>query len=240
MKRFKNNAVLLIPDTHAPYHHRDTFAFLKAVKKKYDLDRVFHMGDWTDSYCFTRFPKDPDMEESYTTEFKQVRAFTKEMTELFPEGMLMMGNHDVRAYERAKTAGIPKGLLIPYDEMIGLSESNWRMEWDYTFTVDANRKQWYLAHTKSSNAFVTAKMLGMSAAFGHNHTMLKIETLQVPNQRIYGVSTGCLLGDNRYAFGYNKNSMVRPNRGCVVILRGVPRLIPFDVGPGGRWNKVVA
>lgn len=239
MKRYDNNSVLIIPDTHAPYHHPDTIPFLTAVKKRYRPDRVFHAGDWTDSYCFSRFPKDPDMKDTFTTEYKAVLKFTERLVELFPEGTLLKGNHDVRAYERAKVAGIPRGLMIPYEQMIGLDKADWKLTWDYTFTVDANRSKWYISHTKSANAFATAKLLGMSVVFGHNHTMFKVESFQSINKRIYGVNVGCLIGDDRYAFGYNKQSIIRPNRGCVVILRGIPRLVPFDVGPGGRWNKVV-
>lgn len=239
-KRYDNNAVLLIPDTHAPYHHRDALDFLKAVNEKYQPDRVFHLGDWTDSYCFSRYPKNIENPDSYTLEYRQVRKFTDDMLKIFPSGICMKGNHDARLWERAKQAGVPRGLLIPYERVIGLEGTEWEMVWDYTFTVDATRKQWFLAHTKTSSALNCAKTLGMSVAFGHEHNKFAVESFQHVHQRIYGVQVGCLIGDNRYAFAYNRQSMIRPSRGCVMIIRGVPRLIPMDCGPKGRWNKLVA
>lgn len=215
-------------------------SFLKGVANKYAPDRVYQMGDWTDSYCFSRYPKDIGHEDTYTEEYRKVRKFTEELTALFPKGTALKGNHDARVWERAKVAGIPKGLLIPYERVIGLEDSNWNMVWDTTFTVDADRSPWYLAHTKAGSAMSTAKVLGRNVAFGHEHVKLNIDTFQIPERRIYAVHTGCLIGDNRYAFAYNRQSMIRPNRGCVMIVRGIPRVIPMDTGPNGRWNKLVA
>ena len=240
MKQYKNNNVLLIPDTHAPYHHKDALEFLARVNDKYNPDRVFHMGDWTDSYCFSRYPKDIEHEDTYTKEYKKVRKFTEDMLSIFPEGIAMKGNHDARLWERAKQAGVPRGLLLPYDEVIGLKGTNWQMKYDYSFTVDANRQQWFLAHTKTASAINCAKTLGMNVAFGHEHVKFVIESFQSVHKRLYGVSTGCLIGDNRHAFAYNRQSMVRPNRGCVMLIDGIPKLIPMDVTPGGKWNRVVA
>lgn len=239
MKRYNNNAVLLIPDVHAPYQHKDTLSFLSGVADKYCPDRVFQLGDWTDSYCFSRYPKDIEHEDTYSSEYRKVRKFTEGLTTLFPEGTAIKGNHDARAWERAKVAGIPKGILIPYERVIGLEDSNWSMVWDYNFTVDADRHQWYLTHTKGSNVLNTAKLLGRSVAVGHEHNKFEIQSYALPEKRIYGVTSGCLIGDNRYAFAYNKQSLIRPALGCVMILRGVPKLIPMDTGPSGRWNRVV-
>jgi len=35
-----NKRILVISDTHCPYHHPDLIPFLKAIKKKYKPDRV--------------------------------------------------------------------------------------------------------------------------------------------------------------------------------------------------------
>ena len=41
----KNSCILVISDTHIPYHHKDSIDFLKAIKRKYKPDRVIHIGD---------------------------------------------------------------------------------------------------------------------------------------------------------------------------------------------------
>lgn len=239
MKRYKNNAVLVMPDFHAPYHHPDTIPFLMAVRDAYKPDRVYQIGDWTDSYCFTRFPKDIEHEDSYTAEYRKVRKFTADLLAEFPEGVALKGNHDARLWERAKQAGIPRGLITPYETVIGLDKADWQMKYEATFTADANRQQYYLVHEKAMTPLNLAKALGCSVVYGHSHTKFEVTSAMLLDKRVYGVFTGCLIGDNRYAFGYNSRSVIRPNRGCVMILDGVPRLIPFDIGPKGKWNRVV-
>jgi len=238
MKRYKNNAVLVMPDFHAPYHHPDTIPFLCAVRDKYQPDRVYQIGDWTDSYAFTRFPKDPEA-DSYTTEYKQVKKFTKMLTDEFPRGTALKGNHDARLWERAKNAGIPRGLIMPYEKVIGLEKTEWDMKYEASFTVDATREQYYLVHEKAGTPLNLAKALSCSVVYGHNHTKAEVASVMLLDKRVYGCYTGCLIGDNRYAFGYNGRSIIRPNRGCLMIIDGVPRLIPFDVGPKGKWNRVI-
>ena len=40
-----NKRILIISDTHCPYHHPDLIPFLKSLKKKYKPDRIIHIGD---------------------------------------------------------------------------------------------------------------------------------------------------------------------------------------------------
>ena len=51
-----NKCVLVISDLHIPYHHKDSFAFLKEVKKVFKPDTLMnydycvlmlHQGIWT-------------------------------------------------------------------------------------------------------------------------------------------------------------------------------------------------
>lgn len=41
----KHKCILVIPDQHAPYHHKDTLDFLSAVAAKYRPDTVVNLGD---------------------------------------------------------------------------------------------------------------------------------------------------------------------------------------------------
>ena len=57
----KNSVILVISDTHCPYHHPDLIPFLKALKKKYRPDRVIHIGDEVDSHAISFHDSDPDL-----------------------------------------------------------------------------------------------------------------------------------------------------------------------------------
>ena len=56
-----NKSILIISDTHIPYHHKDVIAFLKGIKKKYKPDRIIHIGDEIDSHAISFHDSDPDL-----------------------------------------------------------------------------------------------------------------------------------------------------------------------------------
>lgn len=222
--------VLALSDTHFPYHHPDTFDFLERIKEKYQPDFVVHGGDITDSYAFSRYPKDPEYDECYTQEFRTVRRCIEYLHGIFPELAIVKSNHDERLWERAKIAGIPKSIVLPFLEIIGAGEYNWSLVDELIVEIADN--PWYFAHYRGSNVLTVAERAGMSVLQGHTHTKLGIRSTVTLRGRIWGVDCGCLLGDDRHAFAYNKSSIIRPNLGVVMIERGVPRVIPMNLITG--------
>ena len=58
--RAKDKRILVISDMHMPYHHPDSFAFLKAVKKSFDPTRIINIGDEVDNHGISFHDSDPD------------------------------------------------------------------------------------------------------------------------------------------------------------------------------------
>ena len=56
-----NKRVLIISDQHIPYHHKDLFIFLKALKKKYKPDKVINMGDELDKHSLSFHPSNEEL-----------------------------------------------------------------------------------------------------------------------------------------------------------------------------------
>ena len=54
-------SILIISDTHIPYHHPDLIPFLKAVKKEYKPDKIVHIGDEIDKHAMSFHDSDPDL-----------------------------------------------------------------------------------------------------------------------------------------------------------------------------------
>jgi predicted phosphodiesterase len=54
-------SILVISDTHVPYHHKDLFPFLKEVKKQLNPDKVVHIGDELDKHALSFHDNDPDL-----------------------------------------------------------------------------------------------------------------------------------------------------------------------------------
>jgi len=87
-----NKRILVISDTHCPYHHPDLIPYLKAIKKKYKPDRVIHIGDEVDSHAISFHDSDPDL-YSAGDEREQSLTIIHSMEKIFPVVDLMDSNH---------------------------------------------------------------------------------------------------------------------------------------------------
>ena len=56
-----HKSILIISDTHIPYHHKDLFPFLKAIKKLYKPTKIVHIGDEVDKHALSFHDSDPDL-----------------------------------------------------------------------------------------------------------------------------------------------------------------------------------
>ena len=54
-------SVLIISDTHIPYHVPELMDFLKLLKKKYKPEKIIHLGDEVDHAGMSFHDKDVDM-----------------------------------------------------------------------------------------------------------------------------------------------------------------------------------
>jgi len=226
MKRFENNAVLCLGDTHAPYHHKDTLDFLSDVSKYYKPDRVVHMGDVLDIYSVSSYPKSIEHKDTWTDELKKGRKFVQDLAKIFPSLDILSSNHDDRAYKASRISGVPREFLLPYMDVIGAPET-WKLKKELRITVDSDRSNWLLAHTLSGGAASAAKTLNRSVVLGHSHTKFGATAFNNGSKVLWGVDAGCLISDKGSPFRYNKTQLGRPIRGATIIVNGIPIMIPM-------------
>ena len=68
--------VLVIGDTHAPCMREDYVPFLKKIHKKYNCNKVVHIGDLVDWHSISYHPSAPslkDSEKEFAAAMKLVR-----------------------------------------------------------------------------------------------------------------------------------------------------------------------
>lgn len=235
-RRYDNDGILTIGDDHGPFQHPDTIPFLRAVKAKCEPDRIVHVGDSSDSYNFSSYPKHPE-QISTNQEVKATRRYHAQLRRLFPELLMCGSNHADRLWNRAKVAGIPKGMLIPYLEMIGCNQGGWRLERSFTLTVNKTREQVLFAHHKMADVTQAAFMNNVNTVQGHQHTKAFINHIHLASgKRLFAVQNPCLLGFDEVAFAYNREHATRPVRGCTFIHEGVPYLIFMNLRKNGKWD----
>ena len=56
-----NRCVLVISDLHIPYHHKDSFDFLREIKKQFKPDFVVNIGDLLDFHAISFHEHNPDL-----------------------------------------------------------------------------------------------------------------------------------------------------------------------------------
>lgn len=234
MKHIKRDTsrILIISDTHYPWNHQDTIAFLTAVKKKYRPTWVVHIGDEVDNHALSYHDHDPDLpgagDELFYNKVTLVPLFM-----LFPEVDVLHSNHGTLLDRKALTHGIPKAMLKTQKEILSAPKG-----WNWHFDILAKLPtgfDCYFHHSKGANVMMNAQRMGCSMVQGHHHESFNINFYSTPRGLHFGMNVGCLVDQNHAAFAYSKNNAKRFILGVGVILEGVPQLIPMVLGHNGRW-----
>lgn len=226
-----NKSILIISDTHIPYHHKDLLPFLKTIKKKYKPDRVVHIGDEVDKHAMSMHDSDPDL-PSAGDELKQSLPIIKELENLFPDMDILDSNHGSLVYRRALKHGIPKAYLRHYNEFLEVGKG-WK--WHDDLTLDTPGGPVYFCHGKVADVLKLAQSMGMSCVQGHYHSSYSIKYYGNSLGLYFGLQVGCLIDKDSLAFRYNKTQRARPIIGLGMIIDGLPKLIPMVLNKNGRW-----
>ena len=160
-----NKRILIISDTHCPYHHPDAIRFLAEIKDKYSPDRVIHIGDEVDNHAMSFHDSDPGL-ASAGDELRKARDAIWEIEALYPKVDVLESNHGSLAYRKAKVAGIPKEMLRPYSEILDTKKWKWHFEMEVKLP---NGQPCYFHHGRSANVLLASQSRGMSAVQGHYH-----------------------------------------------------------------------
>lgn len=231
-----NQSVLVISDLHIPYHHKDSFEFLIALKKKYKPDCVVNIGDELDHHAISMHDSNPDL-MSAGDELRQSREYIKELSKIFPQMTLVHSNHSSLVYRRALKYGLPKDYLKSYNEFLGVGDG-WKWVDDYTITL-SDGSRCFFTHGLSADVLKVAQQYGMNTVQGHYHTKFSIGYYSNPDALIWGMQVGCLINQKSMAFDYAKNFKSRFIVGCGMIIDGQPQLMPMVLDKDGRWNKKI-
>mgnify|MGYP003139855773 FL=1 len=229
-----NKCVLVISDLHIPYHHKDSFAFLKEVKKVFKPDTIINIGDLLDFHAISMHDHDPDL-PSPGNELSTARQYVRELESIFPDVTEVHSNHSSLVYRRAIKYGMSREFLRPYSEFLGTKK--WKWVDDLTLTCNGSRV--FFTHGKGADVLKISQTMGMSTVQGHYHTKFSIGYWANPDQLCFGMQVGCLINQKSLAFSYAKNFSTRFILGCGIIVDGIPRLLPMVLNSKGDWIGTV-
>ena len=231
-----NRRILIISDMHIPYHHRDSFSFLKAIKKEFKPDFIVNIGDLLDFHAINMHTHDPDL-YSAGHELKVSKEYIKELESIFPKTIEVESNHSSLVYRRALKFGMSKEFLKDYGDFLGTKK--WEWVDDLTLTM-SNGQRCFFTHGRSADISKVSQAMGMNAVQGHYHTKFLISWWANPDNLFFAMNVGRMINQKSLAFAYAKNFRTRFILGCGIILNGYPRLLPMQLNNKGRWiGKIV-
>lgn len=227
--------VLIISDMQIPYHHPDSFDFLKAVKKKYKPNHIVNIGDTVDNYCLSAWVKSPEA-ESANDEIKRMLDGVGKLGQMFPKMDVLLGNHCKRIERAAVRAGIPIHFIKDYGDWMD-APKGWKFH-SFEFELDGI----IYSHGDEQGAggqnasLKRALHYGKSSIAGHLHSTANINYFANREKLIFGMQVGCLIDRKQVAFAYCKNSLKKPVLSVGVVVNGTPILVPMHLNDQGRWT----
>lgn len=227
----KKQTILVISDFHSPFNHPDAVAFLKACKKKYKPTDVICIGDETDFSAMSFHDSNPDL-PSAGDELEQAIVELKKLYKLFPKCTVVESNHGSMVLRKALSNGFPKAVLKSYNEILEAPKT-WK--WVDDVILNTQLGPVYFCHGKSGTPGRLASQYGMSCVQGHFHEKAQITYISTPEKLMFDCHTGCLADDNSLALQYNKINPKRPIVSIIVIVNGIPQIVPMVLKKNGEW-----
>lgn len=229
----KYKRILVIPDLHIPYHHKQSLEFLDAVNELYKPDKVVCLGDEVDWHTISFHDNDPDLPFSPSKELETSIDYLKDFYLVFPRVDVIESNHGSLYYRKGKHHGLPRKLFRSYREVME-APKNWK--WYFDLVLNTPLDKVYFHHGHKKNVLANSKDRAMNYVQGHHHSTMDIQYWGNSDRIFWGMTAGCLIDDKEYAFNYNKSSIPRPMLGCAMINDGVPELIPMILNKKKRWS----
>ncbi len=174
MKTEKLKRVLILPDSHTPYH--DKRALEKLIMGKVipggEWDTLVVLGDWFDNYILSTFTKDPRRLEGLLKELKPGFGLLDELKGAgFKRRIFIEGNHEKR---------LPKMVSDKAPEFYEILMEWWERHfegWEYVpYMEDIQVGKMNFTHDVGFSGALSARQsmhaYQDNAVIGHNHNMV--------------------------------------------------------------------
>lgn len=190
----KLEKLLILPDTHCPFHDKRAWSLVMEIGKKFKPELLIHMGDLADCYALSSHSKDPTRMASWRKEREACRELRAEMDALGAgRKVFIEGNHSdrLRRYLAEKAPELAGSLDI--DAELGLSEAGWEV---VSYKDHIRIGKVYFTHDvglggkHSTSRAVEA--FGHSICIGHHHQMQMVVQGDALGQHQVGLQLGWL------------------------------------------------
>lgn len=217
IKSKKAKPILVCGDHHAPYVHRWSIQFLKQVREDYECQEVIIMdGDFFDFHAMSRFTTEPDS-PSPDAEYEAALEYASRFTKEFPEGVLVLGNHDLIPQRQLKELHLSEKILKSPNDLYGLPKG-WKIERLAHVLMDGKVLVEHGIGSEGVNgALNTAVFKRSSFIQGHCHAEAGCRYSANHDSLIFGLNTGCLCDNTALAMRYAAYAKKKGVLGCGVV-----------------------
>lgn len=217
---------LIIGDTHLPFEKPGYLEFCREQQEKYNCGTVIHIGDLVDNHAVSYHEKDSEG-KSAGDEYRLALEKCHNWYKVFPNVKICIGNHDALPFRKAFTAGLPSAWLKSYQEILE-SPKSW--EWDFVHDVNGIIYQHGTGMSGEMAAINAARENRQSTVIGHLHTVSNIKYMASYKDLIFGMTVGCGIDFEAYAFAYGRQQTRKPVIACGVVQEGrLPIIIPMNI-----------
>ena len=229
--------ILCFGDLHSPYQHPDAIDFLKAIKEKYEPDRIINMGDELDNHAINLHMRDPDL-PNHKHELDKARDFCQKLYHLFPVMEILDSNHGSLAIRVGKKAGLSSEVIRSPNEILQIPNGwTWHESIEFSYAnTEGDALKLHFRHQLKANYLSVGQRFGCCFIQAHYHTKLGVQYFQTPYGLRFAISTGCLIDNDSIAFVYNKANLEMPALGAAIIIGGTPNIQPMWLDKSNRWT----
>lgn len=186
--------VLIVPDTHAPFHDQDAWDVMVKYAKKFEPHTIIHLGDWADCYSVSAHSKDPRRMQQLGDEMKVVKELRAELDSLGAERKIAaLGNHEDRLRRHVEEKSPALASLMDVAELMALRENGWKV---VPYNDHGALGKMYFTHEagySGKNAVTqTGEAFSASVVFGHTHRLGSMYFGDVTGRRHVSASLGWL------------------------------------------------
>ena len=226
--------VLIIPDTHRPYHDKWAWSLLLKAAREFQPHTVAFIGDFADCFTVSDHDKDPRRGTQLVDELQDVNEGLDEVAAVGAQRTIFVaGNHEYRieryvTRNAAALLGMP-GMTIP--EMLKINERGWRY---VPYMSHIRLGKLYLTHDVGHAgmhaAHHTGAAFGHNVAFGHTHRLQVLYSGGVTGERRVAAALGWLgsseearyMPEAKRAAWQHGFGLAHIERSGIVHLQGVP------------------
>ena len=165
--------ILVVPDTHAPFHHADAWALMIDVAADLRPETVVVIGDFMDWYAVSSHSKDPARASDLRAELKVGKRLRGQLDDLGAQRKVFLeGNHEdrLRRYLQEKAPELYG--IVDVSSLLELDANGW----EFVSYRDHTRegKVYYTHDVGKSGRYSTFQTLDSyqhSVVFGHSHRL---------------------------------------------------------------------